>query len=338
MVKKFILVVLSTIFAVFLIEIILPIFFEEYKTTPHVKYYNIENGARIGIKNSKAVQYNTAGEFNVELSFNDHGFRDKKDLRNSKDEDIFVTGDSMAMGHGVEEDKRFSNVLQKMLIKKNVYNIAIPSNIVGYIANVEYAISRGGNVKNVIVSVTMENDIYYYADDKELWKDSKKYQKDYLWRMKAFLVDNSVIYRVTTSIIHRNKILRNFFLAIGIIKPALYVDSYTGISNDFLNKAVDSSVKKLEYFKKFNTAIVITPSRYLWINETKEKAEYKHTQFVKKLKENKYYVIDLKKVFIDYKSPLQELHFPIDGHLNNLANRISGEFIFNELKKENIFD
>ena len=112
------LVALSTIFAVLvavlLIEIILPVFFEEYKTTPHVKYYNIENGARIGKKNSKAVQYNTAGEFHVELSFNDHGFRDKKDLRNSKDEDIFVAGDSMAMGHGVEEDKRFSNVLQKM--------------------------------------------------------------------------------------------------------------------------------------------------------------------------------------------------------------------------------
>jgi len=338
MIKKFVLVVLSTIFAVFLIETILPIFFEEYKTTPKVKYYNIENGARIGIKNSKAVQYNTAGEFHVELSFNDHGFRDKKDLRNSKDEDIFVAGDSMAMGHGVEEDKRFSNVLQKMLIKKNVYNIAIPSNIVGYIANVKYAISRGGNVKNVIVAVTMENDIYFYADNRELWKDSKKYQKDYLWKIKHLLVDNSVIYRVATSVIHRNKILRNFFLSIGIIKPPLYVNAYTDISNDFINRAVDSSVEKLEYFKKFNTVIVINPSRYLWINETKEKSDYKHTQFIKKLKENKYYVIDLKKVFIDYKNPIKELHFPIDGHLNNLANNISGEFIFNELKKANIFE
>ena len=53
MVKKFILVALSTIFAVFLIETILPIFFEEYKTTPKVKYYNIENGARIGKKIAK---------------------------------------------------------------------------------------------------------------------------------------------------------------------------------------------------------------------------------------------------------------------------------------------
>ncbi len=337
MVKKFILVVLSTIFAVFLIEIILPIFFEEYKTTPHVKYYNTENGARTGERNSKATQYNTAGEFHVELSFNDHGFRDKKDLRNSKDDDIFVVGDSMAMGHGIEENKRFSNVLQKMFIKKNVYNIAIPSNIVGYIANVKYAISRGANVKNVIVVVTMENDIYLYADNRKLWKDSKKYQKDYLWKMKSFLVDNSVIYRVATSVIHRNKILRNFFLSIGIIKPPLYVSAYTDISNDFISKAVNSSVKKLEYFKKFNTVIVINPSRYLWINETKEKADYKHTQFVKKLRENKYHVIDLKKVFIDYKNPIKKLHFPIDGHLNIFANKIIGEFIFNELKK-NIFD
>ena len=143
---------------------------------------------------------------------------------------------------------------------------------------------------------------------------------------------------MATSIIHQNKILRNFFLAIGIIKPPLYVNAYTDISNDFINRAVDSSVEKLEYFKKFNTVILIIPSRYLWINETKEKADYKHTQFVKKLKENKYYVIDLKKVFIDYKNPIKELHFPIDGHLNNLANKISGEFIFNELKKENIFE
>ncbi len=338
MAKKFILVVLSTIFAVFLIEIILPIFFEEYKTTPKVKYYTMENGARIGTKNSKQQLYNTAGEFHVEMSFNDHGFRDKKNLRNSKDKDIFIVGDSNTMGHGVEEDKRFSNVLQKMLIEKNVYNVAIPYNIVGYINNIKYAISRGGNVKNVIVAVTMENDIYIYADNRELWSDSKKYQKDYLSKMKHFLVDNSVIYRVATSVIHQNKILRNFFLAIGIIKPPLYVNAYTGISNDFINRAVDSSVKKLEYFKKFNTAIVINPSRYLWFNETKEKAKYKHTRFVKKLKENKFYVIDLKKVFIDYKNPLKELHFPIDGHPNNLAHKISGEFIFNELKKANIFE
>ena len=62
-----------------------------------------------------------------------------------------------------------------------------------------------------------------------------------------------------------------------------------------------------------------------------------HTQFVKKLKENKYYVIDLKKVFIDYKNPIKELHFPIDGHLNNLGHKVSGKFIFSELKKRKYF-
>ena len=336
------LVVLSTIFsvlvAVLLIEIVLPIFSDKYKTTPKVKYYNIENGARIGIKNSKAVQYNTAEEFRVELSFNDHGFRDKKDLRDSNEEDIFVVGDSMGLGHGVDEDKRFSNILEKILTKKNVYNISIPTNIPGYVANTKYAISRGANIKNVIVGVSMENDIYLHADNRKLWKQSKKGQRDYLGRIKHFLVDNSVTYRLTTSIIHQNRIIRNFFLSIGIIKPPLYVDSYTGISYDFLNKAVDSSVKELKYFKKFNTVILINPSRYLWVKETKEKAEYKHNRFVKKLEENKYFVIDLKELFINYENPVNELHFQIDGHLNIFANKVIGEFIFNELKKENIFN
>jgi len=336
------LVVLSTIFsvllAIFLTEIILPIFSDKYKATPKVKYYTIEDGARIGKKNTKAIQYNTANEFRIEVSFNDHGFRDEKDLRDSKEEDIFIVGDSMGMGHGVDEDKRFSNILDKILAKKNVYNISIPTNIPGYVANTKYAISRGANIKNVIVGVTMENDIYLHSDNRKLWKQSKKGQRDYLGRIKHFLVDNSVTYRLITSIIHQNKIIRNFFLSIGIIKPPLYVDSYTGISHDFLNKAVDSSVKELEYFKKFNTVILINPSRYLWVKETKNKAEHKHNQFVKKLKENKYFIIDLKELFINYENPINELHFPIDGHLNIFANKVVGEYIFNELQKENIFD
>ena len=258
--------------------------------------------------------------------------------KNSKDEDIFVVGDSMAMGHGVEEDERFSNVFQKMLTKRNVYNISIPTNIPGYVANAEHAISLGGNIKNIIVSVTMENDIYFYSDKRELWKDSKKSQKDHLGKIKHFLVDNSVTYRLVTSIIHQNKILRNFFLSIGIIKPPLYVDSYADTSYKFFDKAADSSIKKLEYFKKFNTVILINPSRYLWVSETKEKAEYKHNIFVKKLKENQYNVIDLKKLFVNYKNPIKKLHFPIDGHLNIFANKVVGEYIFSELKKENIFD
>ena len=110
------------------------------------------------------------------------------------------------------------------------------------------------------------------------------------------------------------------------------------ISYDFINKAVDSSVKELEYFKKFNTVILINPSRYLWVKETKKKAEHKHNRFVKKLKENKYFVIDLKELFINYENPINELHFPIDGHLNIFANKVVGEYIFNELQKENIFD
>ena len=76
----------------------------------------------------------------------------------------------------------------------------------------------------------------------------------------------------------------------------------------------------------------------MWVKETKNKAEHKHNQFVKKLKENKYFIIDLKELFINYENPINELHFPIDGHLNIFANKVVGEYIFNELKKENIFN
>ena len=55
------------------------------------------------------------GEFDVEVKFNQYGFRDVKDLRDATDGDWFVVGDSFTLGWGVDEDWRYSNVLEQKL-------------------------------------------------------------------------------------------------------------------------------------------------------------------------------------------------------------------------------
>src|ERR1035438_2572737 len=55
------------------------------------------------------------GDYNVRASFNQFGFRDVKDLRTATNADWFAVGDSFTLGFGVDEEKRFSNLLEKKL-------------------------------------------------------------------------------------------------------------------------------------------------------------------------------------------------------------------------------
>lgn len=75
------------------------------------------------------------------------------------------------MGWGVDEDKRFSNLLEEHLKDcgppaPRVFNIAIPDNIVGYQRLLKYAESRGAKVRRMVVGICMENDLRDYHDGK----------------------------------------------------------------------------------------------------------------------------------------------------------------------------
>ena len=58
------------------------------------------------------------GNFRVKININSFGFREKENIDQANDR-IWIIGDSMAFGWGVEENERYSNVLSK-LINENI--------------------------------------------------------------------------------------------------------------------------------------------------------------------------------------------------------------------------
>lgn len=101
------------------------------------------------------------------VSFNKLGFRDKKALAASGPADWHVLGDSFSMGWGVQEQERYSSMLQSQL-STNVYNIAIPTDIQGYARLAAYAQRSGSSIENLIVGICMENDLRLYDVDPDI--------------------------------------------------------------------------------------------------------------------------------------------------------------------------
>src|SRR5262249_7665883 len=124
----------------------------------------LSDGTPIGPRGAVLRQTKNTGDYDVEVRFNDLGFRDEKLLATATNAALFVVGDSFAFGWGVSAKDRFSERLE-VILNRQVFNIAVPgTDLNGYYRLIRYAEKNGVAVKNVILSVTMENDIHAYDD------------------------------------------------------------------------------------------------------------------------------------------------------------------------------
>lgn len=94
-----------------------------YDPSGHVRFTHLPDGTAIGPPNLTRRMVKNTGDYDVEVAFNAVGFRDWKSLTTSTPDSIFVVGDSFALGWGVEERQRFSNLLQERL-GRLVFNIS----------------------------------------------------------------------------------------------------------------------------------------------------------------------------------------------------------------------
>src|SRR5260370_12426412 len=157
-----IVVVIATVFSLVSIEIAIRFFFPFYDPSGQVRFISLDDGTVIGLPGAVLRQSKDTGDYDVEVRFNALGFRDEKLLTTATDQDLFVVGDSFPFGWGVEQRDRFSDQLQAILQRK-VFNIAIPGlDFDGYHQLMRYAEANGASIGNLIISVTMENDLDVY--------------------------------------------------------------------------------------------------------------------------------------------------------------------------------
>ena len=296
-----------------------------YDPSGHVNFTTNTDGVPISAIQGSFRQIKNTGDYNVEIKINSLGLRDNKELKSSTPLDYFVVGDSFSFGWGVEEEERFSNVLDQLLPRSRVFNISIPTDFDGYQKLISYAEKNGALIKNLIIGVTMENDIQNYnlstkPINKKPFRPAKRALG--LTAIKYFLRDNSAVYFFITSIIQQNPKLRAFAQNLGLIVSNLKV-----IKNQTYDKErIQKSARKLHSISKnIEILVLLIPSRGLWVGEPEDRkiARQIHQSFISEIKKFKIEYIDLRQIMELADNPMG-FHFKNDGHWTRKAHNIAG--------------
>jgi len=281
-----------------------------------VRFHLTEDRVPLGDANATVRQFKNTGDYDVEIAFNRYGLRDRKDLAAASESDLFVVGDSYSMGWGVEERERFSDLLDESL-EERVFNISIPTDLLGYASLVRYAESRGAPIRRLVVGLCMENDLLDYDALEQTPTHGRP--KTGLGRWKAWLTGNSALYTALTTVIHQHPQLRAF-----AIRAGLLVDNIAGMrrnrySEDILRMSVDRLARLVE---DYEATVVVIPSRGLWAGGNEETEGRVHEAFVARLRAAGIDVLDLRSVFEASGNPLQ-FHFDSDGHWKPEGHRLA---------------
>lgn len=281
----------------------------------------------LGPKNTQFRQVKNSGDYDVSVQFNMYGLRDNKGLSGAKSSDFFVVGDSLMFGWGVEEGERLSDVLQN-LIKRPVYNLAIPADIDGYEKLIEYAKRNGSEVRNIILVISEETNLqdYEYNQTPETHYKNRNYL---LLSVKEFLMTRSAFYFLVTSFIHKNPVLKDLAIRYGLIIPNLEGVAQRPYSRQVLVSSADRTAKLAG---KYQTIVAVAPSRALWYGEEKDKvvARRIHSEFIQLLHKRNLTVIDFRETFEKDGAPLQYF-FKNDGHWNPAGHAASAEAVAKQI-------
>lgn len=307
----------SCVIGLFVLETGVRWFIPQFDPSGSLRFHMTEDHVPLGTPDFVGRQYKNAGDFDVEVAFNRYGLRDRKDLVSSRPDDLFVVGDSYAMGWGVEERERYSDVLDELL-RERVYNLAIPSDLLGYARLVGYAEKHGAPVKRLIVGVCMENDLIDY-DALEVPGRAAEV-KGLRW-FKNWLTANSGVYHAVATIAHRHPVLRE-----AAIRSGLIVDNIAGMRrNQFSEAVLAMSVERLRRLvERYDTIVLVIPSRGLWVGGNEETETQVHERFVALLHEAGMEVVDMRPIFEATGDPMQ-FHFANDGHWNAKGHATAAE-------------
>lgn len=289
----------------------------------------INDGVLLLEKNTSVRQWKNTGDYNVIINSNKYGFRNKKDFKKVKKDAFYVVGDSHTFGHGLEEEKRYSDLLETKYKIGEFVNIAISGmGVDGYHKALRYSKKNGAQIKRIFLGLTLENDINDYEKMFSKVKVLPE-QKNYLSYFKELLRSKSSIYNLLTTAIHRNSELKKIAIKLKLIIPAHKVRQYAD------KKAIISTVNYINRIKsEFNPEqfyVLLLPSRGLWFVENTEEYFNEHNSIKRLLEQSNLTIIDPLSVFLKSDNP-RKYHFKYDGHFNELGHSVIASVINDTLK------
>lgn len=276
------------------------------------------------------------GDFNVPVKFNQCGFRDVKDLRAATNADWFAVGDSFTLGFGVEEEKRFSNLLEQKFqaggSPARVFNIAIPGNFLDYQRLVKHAQDRGAKISHLIIGVCMDNDLIDYRAGKSDWELMRQWDAAASAKAKfrKWLKAHSALYITTSFVLESSPGPRKFLEKIGLANDLVAMDAAhkTGFDEPTVKSSRDELVKLAAQAP--DSLILIIPTRRLWIGD--RQAEQKlNAAFVQMCRDAGLKVVDLEPVFEQDSAPLS-CYFAHDPHWSPRGHEVAAAELFKTIQ------
>lgn len=266
-----------------------------------------------------ARQVKNAGDYDVAVRINHHGLRDARDISTARPGDLVVVGDSFAWGWGVEENERFSNLLEAMTGRRT-FNLSAPTDLDGYAALLAYGRSLGALSSRIVIAVCMENDLRSYGQSTATEPGPSPLR---LADWKLWLESRSAAYLLATTAVQQTPWLRDLAVRAGLIVPNL-----AGVAlNEDASGIVESSAGRLQSIAaRHPTLVVLIPSRALWMGANRAAEDRLHRALVAALSERGVETLDLRPAFEAGGAPLA-FHFANDGHWNPRGHRLAAELI-----------
>jgi hypothetical protein len=270
-----------------------------------------KEGITLGFPGQTFRQWTPKGDYDVSLTFNSLGLRDRKELSNSTSNDVFVLGDSHTMGWGIKEGERYSDLLEKRL-GVPCYNVAIPGDIRAYINLIKYAERHSAKVRNLIVGVCMENDIWDYSDSSDTFQRAYRRTTSPARALLNWVKTHSAVWICASHQIQRFPTGRALFEKLGIAKN---IEALTHPNEYSRKNMLSTRDELLKLTTNYNAIVLLIPSRGLWDGRNAPIEGKIHSEFVGLLREVNMPFVDLRPVFEQTGNPLQ-FYFATDQHSN----------------------
>jgi hypothetical protein len=297
----------------------------------YVPGYGFVMGGRPGF-DGQFAQNN--GDFRVRLKLNAIGLRESEPPE-AADGRIWVVGDSMAFGWGVEYDETYAKVLERA-ISRPVYSVTSPgADICGYQAMIA---RMPPNVRPdaVVVGLILENDVRKYdcphggasatppraLNVRESWSWPPS-----LVQVKYTLTEHSALYNFFAVVVKRIGVLNEFLVAIGVVEREHRVRNRP--DGAAVEALVHSTSGELAAIRKqlpdgIPFAVLIAPARFD-IRSGDKVFRRMRLAFVRELGVLGIDAIDPFSAFA--KAGFRPTHFPHDGHWSPLGHRLAGQGI-----------
>ena len=268
------------------------------------------------------------GDFRTHLYINQAGLRNDEPVQ-AADGRIWIIGDSMAFGWGVERGKIYTARLEEYS-GQPTFNVAAPG---GDLCSYQGLLSRmPSNIKPkaVVLGLLLENDVLNYNCRERAVRQRKKSSQSprkISVINKSWLTNNSATYNFITNSLKRAPFINRILVKLGLSKAS---HGYSRIcSKKSMKECVSTTLKEMNYLKKMLPldvpfVVLVAASRF----EIRD-----NDQFYRRLR--LCFLGNLKEAGIDYVDTFSQFrsvgfeatHFKHDGHWVPLGHEIAGRLL-----------